>query len=430
MLGGVGLALVGVEAREGEGSGKGLDLLAESGNLDIALKGGNKVLHKLAASLGLDGQSDLDNAVQELANLDKVGLLEGAGGQGRGTKTDTAGGDGRDVTADRVLVEGDLSHVTDALDLGAGELKGTEIPEDQVVVRTVGLDLVAVANQLGGKGLGVGNDLLGIELELGAGSLLEGDGNGSNGVVVGASLDGGEDGLVDTALEVLTLLDLGVLVLAEEDQTGTGTTEGLVGGGGDNVAVLEGRVSLLASNKTRDVGHVAHEVGAVLVSNLAEAGIVPLTGVGRGTADEDLRAEELGVLLKSVEIDETGGGADLVGHGLEVDGGGRDLLLGGLVAVGQVATGGEVETHDAVLGLDHGSQGSKVSGGSRVGLDVDTPLLGGETEGVKGTLAAEVLDLIDVLVATVVTGTGETLGVLVGQGGSVGLHDGLGGKVL
>lgn len=430
MLGGVGLALLGVEAGEGERGGKGLDLLAESGNLNIALKSSNKVLHQLAASLGLDSESNLHNAVQEVANLDKVGLLEGARGQGRGSETNTTGSDGRDITADRVLVEGDLGNVADALDLGAGELEGAKIPEDQVVVRTVGLDLVAVADQVGGKGLRVGNDLLGIELELGAGGLLEGNGDGGNGVVVGTSLDGGEDSLVDTALEVLTLLDLGILVLAEEDQSGTGTTEGLVGGGGDNVAVLEGRFSLLASNKTGNVGHVAHEVGAVLVSNLAEAGIVPLTGVSRGTADEDLGAEELGILLESVEIDETGGDVDLVGHGLEVDGGGRDLLLGSLVAVGQVTTGGEVETHDAVLGLDHGGQGSKVGGGSRVRLDVDTPLLGRETEGLKGTLAAEVLDHINVLVATVVTGTRETLRVLVGQGGSVGLHDGLRGEVL
>lgn len=178
------------------------------------------------------------------------------------------------------------------------------------------------------------------------------------------------------------------------------------------------------------MGHVGHEVGTVLVGNLAEAGIVPLTRVGRGTTDEDLGAEELSVLLEAVEINETGGGIDLVGHGLEVDRGGGDLLLGGLVTVGQVSTGREVETHDAVLGLDHGGQGSEVGGRSRVRLDVDTPLLGGETKGLEGTLAAEVLDLVDVLVTTVVTGTGETLGVLVGQGGAVGLHDGLGGEVL
>lgn len=130
MLGGVGLALLGVEAGEGERGGKGLDLLAESGNLDIALKSSNKVLHQLAASLGLDSESNLDNAVQEVANLDKVGLLEGTGGQGGGSETDTAGGDGRDITADRVLVEGNLGNVADALDLGAGELEGAEIPED------------------------------------------------------------------------------------------------------------------------------------------------------------------------------------------------------------------------------------------------------------------------------------------------------------
>lgn len=426
----VGLQVLDVETGEGEGGGKGLNLLAEGGDLLVALQGGDKVLHQLGAGLGLDGQGDLDDAVQELTNLDKVGLLERARGQGRGSETDTTGGDGRDVTADRVLVEGDRGHVADTLDLGTGQLVGAEIPEDQVVVRAIGDDLVSLLEQSGGKGLGVGNDLLGVQLELGAGSLLEGDGNTGNSVVVGTSLDGGEDSLVDTALEILTLLDLGILVLAEEDQTGTGATEGLVGGGGDNIAVFEGRLGLLSGNETGDVGHVGHEVGTVLVGDLAEAGIVPLTGVGRGTADENLGAEELGVLLESVKINETGGHIDLVGHGLEVDRGGRDLLLGGLVTVGQVSTGGEVETHDAVLGLDHGGQGSEVGSRSRVRLDVDTPLLSRETEGLEGTLAAEVLDLVDVLVTTVVTGTGETLRVLVGQGGAVGLHDGLRGEVL
>lgn len=236
----VGLQVLDVETGEGEGGGKGLDLLAESGDLLVTLEGGDKVLHQLRTGLSLDGQGDLDDAVQELTDLDKVGLLEGARGQGRCSETDTTGGDGRDVTADRVLVESDGGHVANTLDLGTGQLVGAEIPKDQVVVGAIGDDLVSLLEQGGGEGLGVGNDLLGVQLELGAGSLLEGDGNTGDGVVVGASLDGGEDSLVDTALKILTLLDLGILVLAEEDQTGTGTTEGLVGGGGDDIAVLEG----------------------------------------------------------------------------------------------------------------------------------------------------------------------------------------------
>jgi len=73
----VGLQVLDVKAREGEGGGKGLDLLAKSSNIGVALQSSDKVLHELAASLGLDAESDLDNAVQELTDLDKVSLLEG-----------------------------------------------------------------------------------------------------------------------------------------------------------------------------------------------------------------------------------------------------------------------------------------------------------------------------------------------------------------
>ena len=59
---------------------------------------------------------------------------------------------------------------------------------------------------------------------------------------------------------------------------------------------------------------------------------------------------------------------------------------------------------------------------ARVRLDVDAPLCGVEMEGLEGTLLAEDLELVDVLVATVVARVGETLRVLVGEDGAVGLH--------
>lgn len=292
-----------------------------------------------------------------------------------------------------------------------------------VVGATAG-ELVAVAGQALGELLGVGNDLLSVLLELGRASLLEGDGHGGNGVVVRATLARGEDGLVDAVLEVITT------VAAEEDQTSAGATEGLVGGGGDDVAEVEGRLGLFAGNQTGNVGHVAHEVGAVLVGDLAHGVILELTRVGGGTADEELGAEERSVLLEALVVNEAGLGVDLVGHRLEVDGRRRDLLLVSLIAVGQMATGGKVQTHQTVLRLDQGSQGSKVGGRATVGLHVDAPLLGIQTERGQGTGAAELLELIDELVTTIVTGTGETLGVLVGQRSAVGFNDGLRGKVL
>lgn len=86
-----------------------------------------------------------------------------------------------------------------------------------------------------------------------------------------------------------------------------------------------------------------------------------------------------------------------------------------------------------------------LGGRTRVWLDVDSPDLGVEVECLQGSLSTKVLEDIDVLnvsicsthshikthlVTTVVSSSGETLRVLVGQHGSVGLHDSERGQVL
>ena len=93
-----------------------------------------------------------------------------------------------------------------------------------MVVRTGRLELVAAGDELLAKSLSVGDDLLGVRLPRRLGSLEEGGRDTRNGVVVGATLASGEDGLVDALLEVGGL----VTVLAEEDQTSARATESLV----------------------------------------------------------------------------------------------------------------------------------------------------------------------------------------------------------
>lgn len=92
------------------------------------------------------------------------------------------------------------------------------------------------------------------------------------------------------------------------------------------------------------------------------------------------------------------------------------LSLGGLVTVAQMATVGEVKTHETAVRRHDSLVDLEVGGRSRKALDVDTPLLRVDVEGLEGTALAEKLDLVDVLVATIVTSTGVTLRVLVGHG--------------
>lgn len=208
-----------------------------------------------------------------------------------------------------------------------------EVDEDHVAISAVRDELLALGVEGGLEGLGVGNNLLLVSLEVGSSSLLQGNSKSSDGVVVRATLVTGEDGEVDGVLEVVEslLASLGVNgadTLAEEDHSTTGTTERLVGGGGDNIGVLEGGGDDLGGNETRDVSHIDNEVGTDRVGNLAHALVVDETAVGGGTGNEDLGAVEDGVLLESVVVNDAGLEVDTVRHGLEVGRDGGDPVLG------------------------------------------------------------------------------------------------------
>jgi hypothetical protein len=88
------------------------------------------------------------------------------------------------VTSDGVLVDGDVGEVADLFDLGSGQTKRPEVPEDQVVVGSARLELVVrtVLHDGRGEGLGVLDDGGGVLLELRRGGLLEGDGDTGDGL--------------------------------------------------------------------------------------------------------------------------------------------------------------------------------------------------------------------------------------------------------
>lgn len=95
-----------------------------------------------------------------------------------------------------------------------------------------------------------------------------------------------------------------------------------------------------------------------------------------------------------------------------------------------MTTMGQVETHKTVVWSHESLVDLEVGGAAAQALDIDTPLLRVDVEGLEGSCLAKKLDLIDVLVATIVSGTGVALGVLVGHGRAKGVEDGAGGNIL
>lgn len=64
-----------------------------------------------------------------------------------------------------------------------------------------------------------------------------------------------------------------------------------------------------------------------------------------------------------------------------------------------------------------------------IGLDIDAPDGGIEAISLQGTFLTEKLKSINVFIASIISSSGETLGIFVGQYGAIGLHDGNAGKV-
>ena len=323
--------------REREGVAPGGNLLSVVVDL-LDLAAGNTGLEVLEL-VGLLGEgsllllADLDGLVNVLGDTLELLLTETTRSHGGGTDTDTARGKGGLVAGDGVLVAGNVDLLKDGLNTGTVEVVLEKVNKDHVAVSAVRDELVAEALEGVLQGLGVGDNLLLVGLEVGAGSLLQGNSQSGDGVVVGTTLVTREDREVDGALEIVQSLLAGLGVglaytLAEEDHGTAGSTERLVGSGGDNVAVLKGRLVDASSNKTRNVSHVHKEVAANLVGNLTHTGVVNLAAVGRGTGDKDLGAVHEGVLLELVVVDEAGVKVHAVGEGLEVCGNSGDPACG------------------------------------------------------------------------------------------------------
>jgi len=81
-----------------------------------------------------------------------------------------------------------------------------------------------------------------------------------------------------------------------------------------------------------------------------------------------------------------------------------------------MSTVGQVKTHQPVVWPHDGLVDLQVGGATAQALYVDAPFVRLKAECLKGTLLAEKLDGVDVLVAAVVSRTGVSLGVFVGHG--------------
>jgi hypothetical protein len=290
-------------------------------------------------------QRNTHGMIDNLGHAGKVSGLKATGSHGGGAHAQAAGPHGGAVARHGVLVCGEAAELEHALDPRAVDAPRLQVHQHQVVVGPGGDERVAQPAGVGavaeafGQGARVGQHGFLVGDEFRGLGLLEGDGQGGDGVVVGPALVAGEDGGVDGGLEVVGfgLVELvgggAAGAFAEEDHGAAGAAEGFVGGGGDDVGVGEGGGDHVRGDEAGDVRHVGEEVGADGFGDGAHAGVVDQAAVGGGAGDDDLGAVEGCEFFEFGVVDQAGRLVQAVRQGFEVFGDHGDFLGGCLVTM-------------------------------------------------------------------------------------------------
>ncbi len=213
---------------------------------------------------------------------------------------------------------------------------------------------------------------------------------------------------------------LGKIVLAH-DHAAAGTAQGLVGGGGDKLAIRDRRGVKAACHKAGHVGDVCHDHRSDLIGDLPESLEVNRPRIGACPHDNDFGFVLLRLGFHFIEID----GLRLPVHAVEnhiVEPPGKV----GRASVGEMAPVGEVHAEDRVAGLKHGEINGHVGLGARMGLNVH--VIGSEK--FLRPLDGQRLHDVHKLTAAIVALSGIPFRVLVGHDASLGLEDGFAHKIL
>ena len=159
--------------------------------------------------------------------------------------------------------------------------------------------------------------------------------------------------------------------------------------------------------------HVYPKDGADLIGNLAHALVVPLTGIGRSSSDDQLGTDFLRSLFHRIVVDHAGFRVKTVGIALIEDSGsvhGRTMC--------KVTSLAEIQAHEGITRLKAGHGDRHVGLGAGMGLDI----------GIFGIIElaepvdCDLLDLVHHLASTVVSLSGIPFGIFVCTDGPHRLH--------
>ena len=335
-----------------------------------------------------------------------LGHAHAAGGNSRGAQTHARSHErAAGLARDSVLIGGDVHAVQTCFQLLAGALLVTQVDQHEVVVGAAGHQLDTACLQLCCQSLCILHDLAGIFLELRLQCFTKADSFCGDHMLQRAALGAGEHGRIDA------LCKNGIV---GQDQTAAGATQGLVGGGGNNISIRHRTLVIAACHQTGNVGHIHHQICTIAVGDLSDLLKIDGTGICRRTGHDQLGAHLLNLLFQ----------LSIVDHAIGIDTV-RDkvIVLAGHVyrrTVGQMAALRQVHAHDSIAQIQQSKINCQIGLCTGVGLNIGIFC----AEQLAGTLDGNVLHLVHIDTAAIVALAGQALGVLVGQDTAHCGHDG------
>lgn len=194
-----------------------------------------------------------------------------------------------------------------------------------------------------------------------------------------------------------------------------------MGGGGNEMTVLEWRAKQLARYEAGRVRNVGHNEGAYFIGYGADAGIIPIAAVGGGATDDELGLVLQRLAFHHIVVNEAGVFVDAV-----VD---RVVKLAGKIdrrAVGKVATHAKIEPEDGIAGVKDGEHEGGIGLGTAVWLHIGI----GYAEHFLSAIDGELFAFVDHFAAAVIAAAGVAFGIFIGHHTAHGTHYLHAGEVL
>ena len=294
--------------------------------------------------------------------------------------------------------------ITADLKFFTGNIHGPQVSQHQMVVRTAGDQVKALFQQRFCHGLCVPDHIMGIGFKLRLHGFPQADCLCCDHMLERAALGAGEH----SGVQLFGIRFTG------QDQAAPRATEGLMGGGCDNIRIGHRTHMGAARNQTGNVGHVHHQHCTNLMGNVRKNLKIDGSGIGGRTGNHKLGLAFLCHVPDLVIVDQAGIMVDIIGNHIVI-------LAGhiGRAAMGQVSAVGQTHAHHGITGLQQSQLNRHIGLSARMGLDI------GKFRAKQRfcPVNAKLLDLIHHMTAAIVALAGQALGIFVGENGTHGSDD-------